>query len=597
MTQGAPPSSLRLFGSPGASGMAFGPALVIEQRSLPIPHRQIAADEVAAEVNRLQRAFLKVKSELESIRESLDPQSEAEHRLLIDAHLWMLKDELFFEASLQKIRSGKCAEWALREAGDAIIERIRQASSFYLRERAQDIEHLVLEIVRALRESGCDGVEFEKAAILVTTDLSATQLLALPRHLLLGIVTEEGTSVGHLAIVARALRIPAVVGVKGALQHIANGTPILIDGRKGEVILSPTEYEEGCVHEHPAIRSHSPGPFSKAPFLPTTTRDGHPISIAANIEFASEVREAIAEGAEGVGLFRTEFLYLEGSEPDEEHLVGTFIEAGSLLAPKCLILRTFDLGGDKLPSGDNHLAKRISSILGTRCRHALGMRGTRLAMRLRDLLETQVRAALRAAAEVDIRLMFPMISTLDEWREVKRLVDHVLDALQQDRVPHRKVPLGAMIETPAGIWMAPELSDECDFLSLGTNDLTQYALAWDRHYSSTEPPFLEPSLLRMIAHVAQVVARKGQALCICGDLAFHPLAAPLLVGLGLRSFSVPPSEIHFLRATIARLSLSECEKAAQSALSCTTQSEVKQRALQALKPMLGGLWESMGLVL
>ena len=603
------PAARALRGLPASPGVAIGHAVVFDRRSVPIARRVIEASDVSAELARLNEAIARSRAHLEALRERLDPSIDAEHRLVLDAHLLMVKDELLASATQAEIRAGKCAEWALRQVADDLALRLGQAKEGYLRDRAHDIEHVASDILRALTGVGTDLPPLGEPSVLVASDLSAAELLSLPRERLLALVTELGTTTGHTAILARALHVPTIVGVRGATRTIESGNIVIVDARRGEVHVDPSVEARASAEDRADRYRSFTGRLRQSREAHTSLVDGTRIEMLANLEIEVELEEALDEQAEGIGLYRTEFLYLDGTVPDEERLTEVFLRVGRAFAPRTVTVRSFDLGADKLPRGglERSAAESGSSRLGVRRlgelagapNPALGLRGLRLALEMPEVFRTQIRAVLRAADETPLRLMFPMVCTVEEMREARRVVDHARRELAQARVPHRMVPIGAMIEVPSAAMLADVLATECDFFSLGTNDLAQYTLAVDRSdptVAGLASP-LAPSLLRLLRPVIAAAAGRALPISLCGDMASHPLALPVLIGLGLRALSMPASEIPFARALCGRLDLRACEDVAKRALGCATEAEVRRSIVARLGEQLGDLWDEHGLVL
>ncbi|MBX7196588.1 MAG: phosphoenolpyruvate--protein phosphotransferase [Sandaracinaceae bacterium] len=593
------PPARALRGLPASPGVAIGHAVVFDRRSVPVARRSIAAHEALAELGRLLAAIARSRARLEALREDLDPTIDAEHRLVLDAHLLMVKDELLVSSAEAEIRGGKCAEWALRTVADDVVGRLAQAKESYLRDRAHDVEHVAEDVLRMLTGAGTELPPLAEAAVLVASDLSAAELLALPRDKVLAVVTELGTATGHTAILARALHVPTIVGVRGATRAVETGQIVIVDARRGELHVDPTTEARASAEDRADRYRSFAGRLRESRDARTALADGTRVELLANLEVEVELEEALDERAEGVGLYRTEFLYLDGSLPDEEHLTEVFARVGRAFAPRTVTLRTFDLGADKLPRGGGLDASRRLAELAQAPNPALGLRGLRLALEMPEVLRTQIRAVLRAAEEAPLRLMFPMVCTVEEMREARRVVDHARRELAQARVPHRMVPLGAMIEVPSAVVLADVLANECDFFSVGTNDLAQYALAIDRGdptIASLASP-MAPGLLRMLRPVMAAAQTRGIPVSLCGDMSSHPLAIPVLVGLGLRALSMPASEIPFARAVCARLDLRACEDVAKKALACATEAEVRRSIVARLGATLGDLWDEHGLVL
>ena len=569
-------------------GVAIGPAVVFNRNAIPVPHLSLPADEAPHEKLRLHEAILRSRARIERVRDALAP-TDAEHRLILEAHLLMHRDELLMEATERAVDQGKNAEWALEQTVEELAARLVQAKESYLRERVRDLVHVKEGILGELTGVTHALPTIEVPSILVAVDLSPAEFLSLPRENILGIVTELGTSTGHTAILARALRIPAIVHAPRATRLIEKGQIVILDARRGDVIIAPSELErtnaEGRAIRYRTftgkLRSHAPEH--------TTLKDGTPIEILANLELEEEVEEALEARAEGVGLYRTEFLYLNGQVPSEEHLYEVFGRVGRAFHPHPVSIRTFDLGADKLPLGSPEVSHNP----------ALGLRGLRLALARPQLFEAQLRAVLRASASTSLRLMFPMVTSVEEMREAKRIVRRVHTQLEHAGIEVGNVLVGAMIEVPAAAMMTRALAMECDFFSIGTNDLAQYAMAADRNnpvVAQLASP-IAPGLLQMLALISEGARIRGIPTSVCGDMAADPLALPLLLALGFRSLSMSPSEIPLARAICARLDRESLASLEQEAMACVTTREVEAAIVHAVGDALGDLWHEHGLVL
>ena len=571
-----------------SSGVALGPAVIFNRNAITFSRMEMQAHEAPHEKLRLHEAILRSRARMERVRDALDA-SEAEHRLILEAHLLMHRDELLVGATERAIDQGKNAEWALEFAMGELSKKLSQAKEPYLRERANDLDQVKEEILRELTGASLALPTFDAPSVLIAVDLSPAEFLSLPREKVLAIVTELGTSTGHTAILARALRIPAIVSVVQATRRIEVGSVVIVDARRGEVFIDPSAMERARAEGRADRYRTFTGRLREGARERTTLRDETPIEILANLELEVEIEEALLARAEGVGLYRTEFLYLDGTLPSEEHLEAVFTRVGQAFAPHPVTVRTFDLGADKLPMGTRDAGTNP----------ALGLRGLRLALARPHLFEAQLRAILRASQSTSLRVMFPMVTSVEEMREAKRSVQRVRLQLAQAGVHVGEVKMGAMIEVPAAAMMTSALAMECDFFSIGTNDLAQYAMAADRNNPVVAPlaSSLSPGLLRMLALIAEGARPRAVRVSICGDMAADPLALPLLLGLGFHSLSMSPSEIPLARAIASRLETPVIKKLARDALECATTSDVKRAIVQAVGGVLGDLWDEHGLVL
>lgn len=575
-----------LRGSAAAPGIAAGLAVVFDRRSVVLPTRRERDRDAEAELVRLHGALAESRARFEALRQEL--QADPELSLLLDAQLLLHKDELLVGQAQEQIRSGARAEHAVRAASGAIAQRLRSASTPYLAERARDVEQVGEAIVRELVGSGTELPPMWEPGVLVAWDLSPAEALTLPRDLVLGVATELGSPRGHTALLARALHLPAVVGLTEVTHLVEPGSRVVIDGRAGTLVVEPSEADlldaESRGNRYRAFQERLRGETEGA-LREHRTACGVHVKLLANVELAVELDQVRAEGAEGIGLYRTEFVYLEqpGILPGEEAQATLFSEVVARMAPSTTTLRVFDLGADKL---DGHVASS---------RSIFGLRGIRLALARPDLLDAQLRAFLRAAAHGPVRVMFPMIATLEELRRARTQLALARAELEQRAVPFGDVEVGAMIELPAAVFSIDAIVRECDFISVGTNDLTQYSLGIDRTDPAARTGELDPSIFRALERIVEAAERAGCAHSVCGDLASHPLAIPLLIGLGYRALSMAPVDVPLAGEVIRRIDVETAERAAARVLRASTTAEVEAVVLSELGPMLADLWAEEGL--
>ncbi|HEU4404255.1 MAG TPA: phosphoenolpyruvate--protein phosphotransferase [Polyangiaceae bacterium] len=579
-----PPSTLRGLG--GSPGVAVGPALVVAPRRLQFARRLVRSYEVDGELERVRAAVGRAQGELREMSERAGGRLSGAEQNILEAYVLMLGDELLAESVERNVRLNRqCAEWAVASAIEEMAASLASAADAYLRERSHDIEFVGERLLIALTGDRRPALpRSDEPAVVVAHDLSPADLLAASERPLKGLATEAGTRTSHTAIVARALGIPAVVGVEGLMAQVASGETLVVDGLRGTVTVRPTD--------EVSARSRARGERHRAFALrllgdaarPAELACGERVRLYANIELASEAPCAVEHGAEGVGLYRTEFLYLDRERPpseDEqfEHYRTALEGAGG----RPVTFRTFDIGADKVPAPASSLA-----LLPER-NPALGTRAVRLGLLRPELFLAQLRALWRASAHGPLRVMVPMVSSLREWAEVKALFRRAAEEV--DRAGQARaadVPLGAMIEVPAAAILADLFAAECAFLSLGTNDLVQYTLAVDRlspllaHLAS----HFDPAVLRLVRGVAAAAERSGRPLTACGTMASDPLGALLLVGLGLRGLSMEPGAIPEIKEALGRVRLEEARAVAQRALECASAGEVEEAMAVALGPRL-----------
>lgn len=584
MSRGSEPPLTRLE----VSGIAASLGVVVGNVHL-VPRvgrapRRRAADRTK-EVTRLRTALEATRAELQLARDGLD----AEMGLVLDALLLMHSDQLFVGATVERIeRDGIVAEWALERTVASLKAPLLASTSRYFRERADDLEHVGQHVLRHLRGDADRWVLPDRELVLVATDLSpadAVRLLGDPR--VLALVTEVGSATSHTALLARALEVPAVVGVRGLLDRLEGAPEAVVDALRGRVIVSP----DGVERDEALCRGLRFARFTRAlrdrALEAPRTRDGVVVDVLANIELPAEAGAACAHGAAGIGLYRTEFLYLERGAPDEDEQLAVYASVVEAAGDSEVVLRTFDLGGDKLP-------RQMGVPVGPN--PALGLRALRLALRRPELFRAQVRAMLRAASRGRVRLLLPLVTTVDELRSARALIESCAQELEVEGLPYRRVPVGAMIETPAAAIRARCLAAEVDFFSIGTNDLVQYTLAADRadpEVAALADP-ADPTVLELLRRVVDASGVQPLPVTMCGDMAADPVALPLVLGLGLRRLSVPLAALPFVQETSRRLDTRTLPALVDEALACRSAQEVRALVCARLGAELGALWAEQG---
>jgi phosphotransferase system enzyme I (PtsI) len=560
-----------LEGIAGSPGLALGTAIVLDRRT-GVVRRHIPNHQIDEEVERFDLAIdLAAKTLGEAAEKSRGSRAESS---ILEAYVMMVTDETLHDEVERRIRIDRlCAEWALTVAVDEMAEKLAQAEDSYLAERSHDVQFVGQSILRALA-GRAEPVTLlpggREPGVLVARDLSPAETATLSKDSVLAIVTEVGTRTSHTAILARALEIPAVVGVAGVLGRIGDGDVLLVDGIRGRVTVAPSS-EVRANAQHRADRYRD---AQKARLLlrdrPVLTRCGQAISLKGNIELPGEAALALDQGAQGIGLYRTEFLYVNRKDlPSEDEQYETYRRVLEAVMPLPVTLRTFDIGGDKFVS-----SMQVPGDMNP----ALGLRAVRLGLARRDLFLTQLRAMVRASHHGPLRIMIPMIASVGELREVKLLVERAVkevDAAGQPHAPH--VPLGIMVEVPSAAILADRLAPETEFMSIGTNDLVQYALAVDRSSPALAylASFFDPAILRLIRGVIDAGAKYDRPVFVCGAMASDPLAAVLLVGMGLRELSLEASSIPDVRAGLESITIAEAEAEAAKAEDCATAAEVE----------------------
>lgn len=555
-------------------GVAIGPALVRDPRGLGLPARAIAPEAVAAELERLDRgleaAHAAAQLDEDDTRRRLGPQ----YGDILAAHARMITDPTLRRDARARIeRERIAAEHAVTEVLDEHAAHLEALSDSFLAARAadvRDVERRILEQLAGARPVG-PANECAPSGVLLAHDLSPSQAAKLDPARVLGFATEAGGRASHTAIVAAALELPTVVGVGPFLDAARSCRTAIVDGDAGLVILDPDAPTLRRYRKAAAERRARFAGLADLAALPAQTRDGMRIGLFGNIEFPAEAAACRDRGAEGIGLYRTEFLYL-GAErpPTEEEQFAAYAAVIRAMGGRPVTIRTLDLGADRLVS--------YSRTAGPETRNpSLGLRSIRLSLRDPALFRTQLRAILRASAVGELRVLFPLITTIEELRRARGLLREVADELRAEGVPVRAdVPVGAMIEVPAAAVMADQLAKEVDFLSLGTNDLIQYTLAVDRTDETVAELYnaADPAVLRLIAMVVAAAAPRGLAVNVCGSMGGDPLYTMLLVGLGLRDLSMPPHQLPEVKRVIRAIDLERARAVAAEALRRDTAAAV-----------------------
>ncbi len=586
-----------LRGIAAAPGVVVGRALVLGSVRRSLVRRYVEDAEVPGEIDRFQTALARAKSELTDVAgraeralggaslSSARPRGRALQisASILEAYGMMLADPMLAEAVEEEIRDEqRCAEWAVAAAIEEIAGRLAEAKDPYLRERSHDVDLVGDRILRAF-SAGEDAEApppFTGPTIVVARDLSPADTATMLNGPVVGFATEIGTRTSHTAIMARALKVPAVVGANDLLLHVNTGDTVIVDGLRGEVVVRPTPADivsaEARAARHVALAKELRGvPASEA-----ATADGARVTLRANVELPEEAEEAYELGAQGIGLYRTEFLYIDRTSlPTEEEQFAVYRRVVESMRGRPVVLRTFDIGGDKFAS-----SFRVPQEMNP----MLGLRAVRLALARPEVFKEQLRAMVRAAAFGDVRIMIPMVASLTELRQVRTLLAEVTRDLRQTGLDVPDVPLGVMIEVPSAAILVDRFAREAAFLSLGTNDLVQYALAVDRGNRTLAylaSPF-DPAIVRLIAQVVRAGAENLRAVSVCGAMASDPLGAVLLVGLGVRELSMEAAALPALRESLHRVTLAEAETVAALALAADTAEEVENMVAERIAPLL-----------
>ena len=556
-----------LKGLPASPGIAIGPACLYIKEPLKVEERTLELSEIESEIERLKRAMEKSAKKLsEFLSYGLQKIGEAKAKIL-EAQIMILEDKILLDSITRRIRAEKKnAEFIVNDELGKYAKLMLSARHEYMHERAYDIEDLTHRIIRNLQQKKLIS-KVEGEVIMVTNLLTAADAMILSRNHVLGYATDRGGVTSHAALIARALKIPAVLGLGDISREVETGDLLILDGYSGVIVIDPTESQ---LHEYEQKRERMlqfEARLTELRDLPARTLDGHDVELSANIELPDELDYVMCQGSQGVGLYRTESLLLDRDDfPTEEEQYIEYKKVADRLYPQRVIMRTFDIGGDK-----------IAPEAADEPNPFLGWRGIRVGLDRPALLLTQLRAMLRASTRINLSIMFPMVSTIAEVRQAKKYLEEVKAELRAKRISFdEKVKVGVMIEVPSAALIAGQLAAEVDFLSIGSNDLIQYLLAIDRGNNLVADLYNEfdPSVLITLKHVINAGHKNGKWVGICGQMAGNPFATPLLLGLGIDELSVIPAILPEIKKIIRCLRYKEMQEVATKALSLTTAEEV-----------------------
>jgi len=571
-------------GIAASPGIAIGKAYILEKENFCILEYKVKKEEVEREIKRFREAVEESKKQILQIKDKVSKKIGKEEAYIFKAYLHILEDPLLIDETIKKIRRGRLnAEAALRMTYKSFPEKFEIIQSEFMKERFRDVEDVGERILRnLLKQPTLSLSHLEEKIIVIAYDLAPSDTVSMDKSKILGFATDIGGRTSHTAIMARALEIPAVVGLGNITKKVKPGSTVILDGNRGVVIIDPTaeqikrykkERRKFIIYKRKleALRT-----------LPAQTLDGREIELAANIAGPQEVDLAIKDGAEGVGLYRTEYLYMNRTTlPNEEEQLKAYRTVAQKVAPYSVIIRTLDLGGDKFLS---HLQvpKEINPFMG--------WRAIRLSLELVDIFKTQLRAILRAAQSGKVKIMYPMVSALEEIRKASKILLQVKKELEEEGISFsNSVEVGVMIEVPSAAVMADILAKEVDFFSLGTNDLIQYTLAVDRVNERVAYLYqpLHPTILRLIDNVVKAAHREGIWVGACGEMASDPLCMAVLLGLGVDELSIAPTSILEIKKVIRGLSWEETQKVASYLLNLSTSHQVKRYLQDKLGKKIG----------
>lgn len=570
----------RLQGIGVSPGIAIGPAERLGKTLEEPENLAIDRGKIAAEKDRLSHALVATREQILELQSEIEASEGESHSAIFDAHLLILEDSAVINEVLRITDTQLVSiEWAYYSVVKRYIDSLRKIADPYLRERAVDIEDVAKRVLRNLRTRAGDGTDARPlqpaTRILLAHDFTPSDTVSLDRTKVLGFATEIGSPTSHTAIMARSLNIPAVVALHDIPETFSAGDTVLIDGYHGLVILNPTD---GTIAEYESIREREKSVLTDLEPLKdeeTRTADGRKVTLSANIEFVEELEGVTDRGAEGVGLYRTEFFYLSRKElRSEENQAANYRKVAEATAPHGVIIRTLDIGGDKL---------RPELFENPEPNPFLGWRGIRLSLDEVEEFRLQLRAILRASAYGKVRIMFPFISTLEELQGARVQLEMAKEELNAKRIPYDdKIEVGAMIEIPSAVMIADHLAREVDFFSIGTNDLVQYTTAVDRindRVAHLYQPY-HPAVIAMIRETVEAAHRNGIWCGICGEVASDILMAPIWIGLGVDELSVGAAQLLRARRAISRLDSTVCREMTERLRSCGTSAAVRSQCLE-----------------
>jgi phosphotransferase system enzyme I (PtsI) len=573
-----------LTGMGVSQGIAIGRAVCISTRLSEIYRFTLDESAVEAEIERFRSALQHAQSELQRIRCRANEHLGNELAAIFDAHVLLLSDRSFIERIEDRIRTVRVnAEWAVHKIAEELDDRFSKIDDSYLRERSEDLTDVSRHLLRSLQGLSQHHLSKVRAdAIIVADDLTPSDAVRLGREHVLGFVIESGGRTSHTTIIARSLNIPEVAGLTGVTGALTDDDMVIVDGGTGTVVIHPTDEVLADYRTRRLVLEHRERELLATRELETVTSDGVRVYLMANIDLPEEIDEVRPFGAAGVGLYRSEFLYIEKSPhlPTEEEHLEIYRRLVEAAAPHPAIIRTYDLGGRKL----------AREVMATHEENpVLGLRGIRLTLARPDVFKTQLRGLFRASVYGDLWVMLPLVSTLDEVRRFRAFAAEICAELEQEGLPFRHdLRVGVMIEVPAAAMIADLLAREVDFFSIGTNDLIQYSLAVDRnneHVADLYQP-LHPAILRMLRFVIDSARAAGIEVSLCGEMAADERYAPLLIGLGLRRLSVSPRVVPTIKTKLREHSAADLARLAERCMAFGTAAEVQQHVESYLEGAL-----------
>jgi phosphotransferase system enzyme I (PtsI) len=573
-------------GIAASPGIAIGKVFILDSETYTIIRREIPERDLPKEIARFEDALIKTRQEILGIQERVSDQLGIKHAEIFNAHLLVLEDRTLIEEVISRLKKDLvCVEYIFDDVLKRYMAAFQNVEDEYLKERVADIRDIDKRVLNHLlgkkREMLAD---IKEKVILVAYDLSPSDTASLHKKNVIAFATDIGGKTSHTAIMAKALEIPAVVGLKSVTKSVKSGDVLVVDGSNGVVIINPDQETLSRYEQEKTKFAEVDASLVQLRDLPCVTPDGRSIQLAANIEIPDEVASVKSHGANGIGLYRTEFFYLDRADfPTEEEQYQSYKSVAEQMSPDAVIIRTLDLGGDKFMS-QMKIAKEMNPFMG--------WRAIRFCLARPDIFKIQLRAIMRASAHGKLKIMYPMISGIEEVREANRLLAEIKDELRREGVPFdENVEVGVMIEVPSAALTADILAKEISFFSIGTNDLIQYSLAVDRVNEKIaylyEPA--HPAVLRLIKSVIDTGHKSNMWVGMCGEMAGEPAFALILLGLGLDEFSTSPVNIPRIKQVIRSVDYKTAQKIAEEAMLLTTGAEIEEFANLKLRQLVPGI--------
>ena len=581
------PREIRFEGAGVSPGIARGKVHVVRDELDEVARYRIAPSQVADEIARFETALIQTRMQILEMQQRIAESIGTKDAAIFDAHLLVVEDRTLIDEVLRKLETDLCnVEWVFQEVATRYAETLNKIDDPYLRERALDIQDVTKRVIRNLQgKAPKTFLALTEPHILVAHNLTPSDTASSNRANVLGIVTDLGSRTSHAAILARSLGIPAIVGLHDITAKLETGQEVLLDGNDGYLIVDPTPETLAQYVKVESRRAKVVAQLKELRETTSTTRDGRHIVLSANIELPEDVDAVQANGAEGIGLYRTEFLYLNRTTlPSEDEQYKTYRQVAERVRPDPLIIRTFDLGGDKLAPGAVDIVDELNPFLG--------WRAIRFCLENIEIFKIQLRAILRATAVGNVKIMFPMISGLDELRRAIAVLDECKEELRGSNVEMgEKVEVGAMIEIPSAAICASVLAPEVDFLSIGTNDLIQYALAVDRVNEKIAHLYAptHPAVLRLLKMIADAAHANDLWVGVCGEMAGDVALIPLLLGLGMDELSTAAILVPRVKRAVQSLAIPECRQLVEETFKLNTASEILERCLELADKRYGDL--------